>query len=363
LKLFPLHAHEIASLTQGEILGDANTLITGIAPIESAQAGDLSFIAQSRFLEYLHKTLAAAIFVDRKSELSAELRCTLIRVANPYLAFVQVLKRYVPLPQTAIGIHPTAQIGKGARLAANVAIGPLAIISEDCEIGEDVQIGPQCYIGARTRIGANTMLFQGVHVGHEVQIGSNVIVQYGAVIGSDGFGYVPHEGKYHKIPHLGTVVLEDEVEIGANCCIDRGTFGETRLSRGVKLDNLVHVAHNVFIGENTVIAAQTGISGSTTIGRDVTIAGQVGFVGHIKIGDRAILGAQAGVTKSVKAGIMVSGYPAREHNKAKREEAALRYLPDLLKRVRALEKMLKTGGQSSQIALPENAQDDTEERL
>jgi len=348
LKLPPIHAHEIAHLTQGEILGDANTLINGIAPIESASAGDLSFIAQARFLNYLQQTPAAVILVDRRSALPLNVRCTLIRVANPYLAFVQAIKQYVPLPQVASGIHPTAQIGAGVRLAAEVAIGPFTVIAEDCEIGEGVRIGPQCYLGPRVRIGAHTILFQGVHIAHEVQIGSKAIVQYGAVIGSDGFGYVPHEGKYYKIPHLGTVVLEDEVEIGANCCIDRGTFGETRIRRGAKLDNLVHVAHNVVIGENTVMAAQTGISGSTTIGNNVVIAGQVGFVGHIQIGDRTTFGAQAGVTKSIKPGITVSGYPAREHNKAKREEAALRYLPELLKRVRRLEKKLGEGAPSEE---------------
>lgn len=340
MKLSPIRAAEIAQLTNGEILGDANAVISGIAPIENASAGDLSFIAQPRFFDYLHKTSATAVFVDRRANLPEGARCTLIRVAHPYFAFVQAIKQYLPLPRTASGIHPTAQIGKGVRLSAQAAIGPWTVIAEDCEIGPGVQIGAHCFIGPRSRIGAHTILFQGVHVAHEVQIGSNVIVQYGAVIGSDGFGYVPHEGKYHKIPHLGTVVIEDEVEIGANCCIDRGTFGETRISRGAKLDNLVHVAHNVFIGENTVMAAQTGISGSTTIGRDVIIAGQVGFVGHINIGDRTVFGAQAGVTKSIKAGVTVSGYPAREHNKAKREEAALRYLPDLLKRVRRIEKSL-----------------------
>lgn len=338
MKLSPISAVEIAQLMHGEIVGDSDAVITGIAPIESASTGDLSFIAQPRFLEYLHKTTAAAIFVDRRAALPSDVRSTLIRVAHPYLAFVQVIKRFVPLPGAASGIHPSAVIGNGVRFPADVAIGPWAVIADDCEIGSGVQIGPHCYLGPRSRVGTNTILFQGVHVAHEVQIGNNVIVQYGAVIGSDGFGYVPHEGQHHKIPHLGTVVIEDEVEIGANCCIDRGTFGETRIGRGAKLDNLVHVAHNVVIGENTVMAAQTGISGSTTIGRDVIIAGQVGFVGHINIGDRSVFGAQAGVTKSIKAGLTVSGYPAREHGKAKREEAALRYLPDLLRRVRRLEK-------------------------
>lgn len=340
MKLPSLRAADLAQLVQGELIGDANTIITGIAPIESASAGDLSFIAQARFFDYLNTTAAAVVLVDRKSALPENLCCVLLRVANPYLAFVQIVKQYVPLPQVASGIHPSAQIGTGVRLGANVAIGPMAIISAECEIGEGVMIGPHCYIGPRAKLGANTILLQGVHIAHEVTLGNNVIVQYGAVIGSDGFGYVPHAGKYHKIPHLGTVVLEDEVEIGANCCIDRGTFGETRIRRGTKLDNLVHVAHNVVIGENTVIAAQSGISGSTTIGSNVVIAGQVGFVGHIDIGDRTVFGAQAGVTKSIKAGITVSGYPAREHSKAKREEAALRYLPDLLKRVRRIEKSL-----------------------
>jgi UDP-3-O-[3-hydroxymyristoyl] glucosamine N-acyltransferase len=342
VKLAPLSVAEIAKLTQGTMEGDAGAVITGVAPIEQAGAGDLTFIAQPRFLDLLPTTPAAAVLLDRHSVLPADTRpATLIRVANPYFAFVQVLKLCVPAQAVATGVADTAHFGANVRLGEGVAIGPYAIIADDCEIGEGVQIGAQCFVGRGTRIGANTILCAGVRVAHEVQIGKNVIIQYGSVIGSDGFGYVHHEGRQHKIPHLGTVVLEDEVEIGANCCIDRGTFGETRVKRGAKLDNLVHVAHNVTIGEGTVIAAQTGISGSTTIGRDVTIAGQVGFVGHIDIGDRAILGAQAGVTKSIPAGLVVSGYPARDHRKAKREEASLRRLPELVQRVRFIEKFLK----------------------
>jgi len=252
-----------------------------------------------------------------------------------------VLRHYLPAARVASEIAATAQIGAGVRLGPGVVIGPYAVIEEDCDLAAGVQIGPQCFVGRSTVIGEQALIFAGVRIAPEVQIGKRVIIQYGSVIGSDGFGYLRHEGRQHKIPHLGTVVLEDEVEIGANCCIDRGTFGETRLQRGAKLDNLVHVAHNVVIGENTVIAAQTGISGSTSIGRDVIVAGQVGFVGHIEIGDRAILGAQAGVTKSIPAGLVVSGYPARDHRKARREEAAIRRLPQLLQRMRAVEKLLK----------------------
>lgn len=336
-----LSAAEIAQLTQGEIEGNEQVRITGVAPIESAGPGDLSFIAQPRFLAMLASTPAAAVLMDRRSAApAAGARPVLIRVANPYFAFVQVVQRLVPAPAVAVGIASTAHLGANVRLGRGVAIGPFAVIEEGCELADAVQIGPHCFLGRNARLGENAILHAGVRVGHQVQIGRNVIIQSGSVIGSDGFGYVPHEGRHHKIPHLGTVVLEDEVEIGANCCIDRGTFGETRLKRGVKLDNLVHVAHNVTIGENTVIAAQTGISGSTSIGREVTIAGQVGFVGHIEIGDRAMFGAQAGVTKSIPAGLVVSGYPAREHRKAKREEAALRRLPELLQRVRFIEKLL-----------------------
>jgi UDP-3-O-[3-hydroxymyristoyl] glucosamine N-acyltransferase len=342
VKLAPLSVTEVAKLTEGTITGDTHALITGVAPITQAGVGDLSFIAQPRYLEHLTHTAASAVFIDRSSTPPTVARhLTLIRVVNPYFAFVRILRHYLPAQSVATGVADTAQIGTNVHLGEAVAIGPYAVIADDCEIEDGVQIGAQCYVGRGSRLGANTILCAGVRVAHEVRIGKNVIIQFGSVIGSDGFGYVPYEGRQHKIPHLGTVVLEDEVEIGANCCIDRGTFGDTRVKRGAKLDNLVHVAHNVTIGENTLIAAQTGISGSTVIGSEVTIAGQVGFVGHIEIGDRAMIGAQAGVTKSIPAGLVVSGYPARDHRKAKREEASLRRLPQLLQRVRVIEKMLR----------------------
>jgi UDP-3-O-[3-hydroxymyristoyl] glucosamine N-acyltransferase len=331
---------EIARATQGKVEGNAASIITGLAPIDQARPGDLTFIAQPRYFPFLDKTPAAAVLVDASCAAAKAGGPALVRVLNPYFSFIQIAKNFFQSPGPAPGVHPTAIVDKSARLGENIAIGPYTIIEAGCDIGDDVCIGALCYIGRGTRIANRSIIFPRVYIAHGIQIGNEVIIQAGAVIGSDGFGYVKHEGAYHKIPHVGTVVLEDGVEIGANCGIDRATFGETRLRRGAKLDNLIHVAHNVQIGEHTVIAAQTGISGSTKIGSGVTIAGQVGFVGHLEIGDNATFGAQAGVTKSIPPGITVSGYPAKDHMHARREEAALRRLPALLKRVRALEKAL-----------------------
>lgn len=344
MKITPTRAREMARHLGGEVVGDADTLVSGVAPIEQASAGDVTFIAQARFLEQLDHTAAAAVLVAKDVVLTPGQRPVLIRVANPYFAFIEVIKKYLPHPQGATGLDPAAQVSEHARLGKGVSVGPHVIIEAGCEIGEAVQIGAGCYVGRNASIGSHTILFPHVCIAHGVVVGRNVIVQFGSVIGSDGFGYVKHEGRYHKIPHLGTVVIEDDVEIGANCTIDRGTFGETRIRRGAKLDNLIHLAHNVTVGENSVIAAQTGVSGSTKIGSEVTIAGQVGFVGHIEIGDHAMFGAQAGVTKSIPANTVVSGYPARDHAQARREEAAIRRLPELLKRVKTLERVLEAEG-------------------
>ncbi|MCG3118353.1 MAG: UDP-3-O-acylglucosamine N-acyltransferase [bacterium] len=333
-------AAEIARAIAGRVEGDAAVIITGLAPIDQARSGDLSFVAQPRYFSRLENTPAAAVLVETNAPVSSTNGVVLIRVANPYFAFLQIAKNFFQPAASFTGVHPTAVIGERVRLGENVAVGPHVIIEPECEIGNDVRLGALCYVGRGVCLGHRTVLFPQVHLAAGVQIGNDVIIQAGSVIGSDGFGYVKHEGAYHKIPHVGTVILEDGVEIGANCTIDRSTFGETRIRRGTKLDNLVHLAHNVEVGEHTVIAAQTGVSGSTKIGSRVTIAGQVGFVGHVEIGDDSTIGAQAGVTKSIPAGMTVSGYPAREHNLARKEDVARRRLPELLKRVRALEKAL-----------------------
>jgi len=340
VKSLRLTAAEIARAIQGRVEGDAAVIITGLAPIDQTRPGDLTFVAQPRYFSYIAKTPAAAVLVDANYSESPANGVALIRVANPYFAFLQIAKNFFQPPLPRAGVHPTAIIGENVRLGENVVVGPFAVIEPECEIGNATRIGALCCLGRGAQLGNRVMLFPQVYIAHGVQIGNDVIIQAGAVIGSDGFGYVKHEGAYHKIPHIGTVVLEDSVEIGANCTIDRGTFGETRIRRGTKLDNLIQIAHNVEVGEHTVIAAQTGVSGSTKIGNRVTIAGQVGLVGHIEIGDDATIGARAGVTKSIPPEITVWGYPAREHSLARKEEAARRRLPELLKRVRALEKAL-----------------------
>ena len=331
-------AADIAARVAGVLEGDGGCLVSGVAPIEQAVDGSLTFIAHAKYLHFLETSTAAAILVD--DHCPASPRHVLIRVANPYLAFLQVAALFAPPQRPPEGVDSTAIIHPAARVGLRVAIGPFVVVEEDAEIGDEVVIGALSFVGRGAALAPQCYLAGRVYIAHGVRVGRKAIIQAGSVIGSDGFGYVPASGQYVKIPHTGTVVLEDEVEIGANCAIDRGTFGETRIGRGTKLDNLIHIAHNVQIGRNTVIAAQTGISGSTRIGNNVKIAGQVGFVGHIEVGDNTSFGAQSGISKSVPAGQTLFGYPAKDIMQAKREEAGLRRLPGLFRRMKSLEKAI-----------------------
>jgi len=334
MKLF-----EIAEAIGGELVGDGTVIIQGIGDIERAREGELSFIADRRYLKFLDTTRASAVIVPQQVQRASK---PIIRVKDPYLSFIHVLKLFYP-PKSPLepGIHPTAVISETTSLGEEVAIGAHVVIGERCRLGRGVKIFPGTFIGDDVQIGEGSVIYPNVSIMEGTVIGNNVIIHAGTVIGSDGFGFVKRDGKHLKIPQVGRVVIEDDVEVGANCTIDRATLGETRIKRGTKLDNLIQVAHNVEIGEDTVIAAQVGISGSTRIGRGVTVAGQVGFVDHIEIGDNTVFGAQAGVTKSVPPNTVVSGYPAKPHQQAKREEAALRRLPELIKRVRELERKVK----------------------
>lgn len=331
---------EIAKHIGGELHGDPNMKISGIAQIDKATAGEITFLANPKYKEYLEHTGAAAVIIDAKA--GVEPGIPYIRAMDAYYGFLTAFLMFnKPKKLLEPGIHPTAVIHETAKIGEDICIAANVYVGAGVEIGDRCQIFPNCVILNNSVLGDDCILYPTVGIREGCRIGNRVIIHNGAVIGSDGFGFVPFQGKFHKIPQIGTVVIEDDVEIGANVTIDRATMGETIVKSGTKLDNLVHLAHNVAVGENTVIAAQTGISGSTKVGRNVMIAGQVGTIGHITIGDRVQIGAQSGVSKSIPDGEVVFGYPARPIMKTKKIEAALNYLPDLLKRVRKLEEALE----------------------
>ncbi len=329
---------EIAALVQGELSGSGSVKIKGLAGIEEAQPGELTFLANPKYLVCLEKTKASAVIVSKNVE---NLEIPAIRHGNPYYAFCKVLELFTPVRDYPEKIHDTTILGKDVKIGKGVHIGPFVTIEDGVEIEERVVILAGSFVGEGTFIGEKSFFYPRVTIRESCQIGKRVILHSGVVIGSDGFGYAKEAGTYHKIPQVGKVVLEDDVEIGANATIDRATLGETRIGRGTKIDNLVQIAHNVCIGENSVLAAQVGIAGSTKIGRNVTIAGQAGFVGHIKIGDNVIVGAQSGISKSFPSNITVFGYPAKEYNKARKIEACVTLLPLFVKKIRELEKKIK----------------------
>jgi len=342
-----MNIQEVASLVRGEIVGDANVEIARVAKIEEAGAGDLTFVANPKYERFLATTKASAVLVSAQLDTSRYRQrptITFIRVRDPYVAFLQVLKNISQIPDPfPTGVHATAVVDESARLGTNVALGAHVVVGKHAVIGEKTRISHGCVIGDEAVVGGDCLFYPRVTVYHQCRVGSRVIIHSGAVIGSDGFGFAPQpDGTYEKIPQLGIAVVEDDVEIGANCTIDRATMGQTTIHRGVKLDNLVHIAHNVSVGDHTVIAAQTGISGSTKIGKNCMIAGQVGLVGHIEIADRTIIMAQSGVPKSiVEPGKTYFGYPAKEHGRALRIEAVLRSLPELAQEVRELQKRVE----------------------
>jgi len=330
---------EICRRAGGDLDGDPDLPIHGVAKIEEAREGELTFIANPKYLKYLSQTRASAVIVPKNAPPAPP--HSLIRCDNPYFVFMKALVLFNPPEELyGRGIHPAAVVGKDAELGKDVSVGPHAVIGEKCSIGDGTVLAAGVFVGKGASIGRQCTLHPHVSVREKVIIGDRVIIHNGAVIGSDGFGFVPENGVYHKIPQVGTVVIEDDVEIGANVTIDRATLGETRIRKGAKLDNLIQVAHNCTVGEHTVIAAQTGMAGSTTIGNNVRIAGQVGFAGHMSVGDRAVVGAQAGVVKDVQPGEMVSGYPARPHREELRREAASARMPEMLQEIRLLKKKL-----------------------
>lgn len=330
---------EIAHFLDGQLVGDGAAKISAVSGIAEAKPGEITFLATTRYRRFLRKTAASAIIVPPSVAFPQK---TLIRVDDPRLAFAKVMRLfYTCFPEGPKGIHPTAVIGQKVSLGHGVNIGALACIENRVTIGDDVTIFPGVVIGRDSQIGSGTVIYANATIREQSVIGKDVIIHSGTVVGSDGFGYAKEDGRYIKIPQKGVVIIEDEVEIGANVAIDRATLGVTRIGRGAKIDNLVQLAHNVIIGPHSLVVAQVGISGSTEIGSGVILAGQVGLVGHIKVGDESIIGAQSGVSKSVPPRSVLFGYPARPHMVAKRIEACLNRLPELFKKVNSLERRLK----------------------
>ena len=307
-----------------------------MAGIREAREGDLTFLANPRYESYLDQTQASAIIV---SENHRSIGKPLIQNPNPYLAFLKAIRLFAgEAERPCAGVHPTAVVSEEAYVAQDASIGPYVVIERGASIGARAIVHAGCYVGARARLGDEILLYPNVTVREECVLGDRVIVHSGTVVGSDGFGFVRDGDVYRKLPQVGNVVVEDDVEIGANVTIDRATTGTTRIGAGSKIDNLVQIAHNVQVGENCIIVAQVGISGSTVLGDHVVLAGQVGIVGHIEIGDGASVGAQSGVSKSVKAGERMFGYPAMPLRQAKRIEASIRNLPELIQTVRRLKR-------------------------
>jgi UDP-3-O-[3-hydroxymyristoyl] glucosamine N-acyltransferase len=338
-------AQEVAALVGGEVAGESGVRILRPAKIEEAVAGDLTFLANPRYEKFVATTKASAILVSRAFDTRQHSRAglTFILVADPYVSFLQILKHLSPQTDPFVpGVDETAVVADSAILGPGVALGAHVVVGRDVRIGTNTKVGPGCVLGDGATLGEDCQIFPNVTIYHGCRLGNRVIVHAGTVIGSDGFGFAPKpDGTYEKIPQMGIVLLEDDVELGANCTIDRATMGQTVIKCGAKLDNLVHVAHNVTVGEHTVIAAQTGISGSTKVGNNVMLGGQVGIVGHIEIADRSVIMAQSGISKSTQAGKSYFGTPAKEHMRALKIEAIIRSLPELAKDVEELKKLLE----------------------
>jgi UDP-3-O-[3-hydroxymyristoyl] glucosamine N-acyltransferase len=334
----PFTAAEIAKHLTGEVVGDGSIKLTGFAPADAARAGDLTFAENDNYLAKAEQSAASAILVSGDAKSNSKV---LIRVANPRAAFAKVLPLFFPEPKLKPGIHSSAIVASSAQIDPSAHIGPL------CILGERVRIGPRCILHGAVSLGADCSLGEEVHVMPNVtlyantQVGHRVRIHAGAVIGSDGFGYVFDQGRHLKVPQVGHVMIQDDVEIGANVAIDRGALGPTVIGRGTKIDNLVQIGHNVILGEHCILCGQVGVSGSTKLGNYVTVAGQVGLAGHLKLGDRVTVGAKAGVMNDIPDGEMWLGTPAMHNRQMKRIFIGWQRLPELLQRVAELERQLE----------------------
>jgi UDP-3-O-[3-hydroxymyristoyl] glucosamine N-acyltransferase len=336
-------AKDIAFMLNGTVEGDPLAVVNHLAKIEEGATGSLSFLANPKYEQYIYTTNASVVIVNNSLQLTAPVKTTLIRVENAYTSFSLLLEQYNTIKLNKSGVEEPNFIHASAKIGAQPYIGAFTYISQDAVIGDNCKIYPGCYIADNVKLGNNVTLFPGVKIYFDCVIGNNVVIHSGAIIGSDGFGFAPNaDGSYKKVAQIGNVIIEDDVEVGANTTIDRATMGSTVIRKGVKLDNLIQIAHNVEIGQNTVIAAQTGISGSTKLADNVILGGQVGIVGHITIAKGTQVQAQSGISRSItEEGKKWGGTPALLYNNNMRSNIVVSRLPDLEKRVNELEKIIK----------------------
>lgn len=330
-------AAQLATELGAELVGDGAVQLTGFAPADRAQAGQLTFAENEEYFARAERGGASAILAGPNANSSHK---TLLRVSNPRVAFAKVLPLFFPEPQPNAGIHPSAVVAKSAQIHSTAHIGPYCVVGERVKIGARVALLGGNHIGDDSQLGDDVRLFPNVVIYARSQIGNRVRIHAGSVIGSDGYGYVFDAGQHRKVLQIGNVIIHDDVEIGANVCVDRAALGSTVVGRGTKIDNLVQVAHNVVIGEGCLIVAQVGIAGSSTLGNFVVLAGQVGVVGHVRIGNQVTVGAQSGVTNHIPDGEKWFGMPAGPDHEAKRQYVSLRHLPEALQRLKELEKMV-----------------------
>jgi UDP-3-O-[3-hydroxymyristoyl] glucosamine N-acyltransferase len=334
-------AEQIAGLLNGEVVGNPETMVNKLSKIEEGEPQSLSFLANMAYEEHLYTTNASIVIVNKDLTLEKSVKetCTLIRVDDAYQCFAKLLETYDQVKNNKSGIESQTAISDSATLGENIYVGAFAYISDNAKIGNNVKIYPHTFIGDNVKVGDNTIIYAGVKIYHDCEIGNDCIVHAGAVIGSDGFGFAPNkENSYDKIPQIGNVIIEDDVEVGPNNCIDRATLGSTIIKKGVKLDNLVHIAHNVVVGENTVLAGQTGISGSSKIGKNCMTGGQVGITGHVTVGDNVKIAGQSGVSKSIKDNEVLQGSPAFNYKDYMRSYAVFKNLSKINSRLNELEK-------------------------
>lgn len=335
--MLSITAKKLAELVHGELVGDGQRVLTSVAPLDSATPDCISFLSNVRYIPQLEQSVAGVVFVGEDVRRTSG---DYISTSDPYSAFVTALEYFNPVSIANPGVHVTAVIAEDAQIGVGASVGPHCIIESGVSIGAYAVLCGNVFVGRNSMIGERSFIHPQVCICSGSKIGNRVVIQSGAIVGSDGFGFAPEQGKFRKIPQVGIVVIENDVEIGANTTIDRATMGETRIGEGSKIDNLVQIAHNVKIGKHCVIAAQTGISGSTQFGDYCRVGGQSGFVGHIKIGDGVSFAAKSGVSGDVAAGEIISGSPSRPHGLWKRIEASLTRLPELLRRVRRIEEHL-----------------------